>query len=254
METRSSSKSSKIGSRKKTTSTSCLGCGQHFLTLHQLINHFKISPNPCKSFLRTCKGCGKHFAEESSLNRHLGQMASCRFQFSKADIASFVEYIPNEATTPLIISTQSAEVKKTNNIPKMISFQTPSHNVKSVPSSPMVSQRKHQLDYYIHIAQTYFNTCVDSTDCCVRLNPSLLFCTSTPPTNSTPGTYDDYILQIVLSLDSTKDLGSTHGIPVLPLFIEQMKHILDDVIDDTLQVPSCTVPLNILDVLDFKTQ
>ena len=229
-----SSKQSRI--KKKTTSHCCEACGEKFLTLHGLIEHMKVSSGLCGSFLQTCKGCGKHFAEESSLNRHLGQMASCRLLLNKADIASFVEYNPTEATTPLIIATQSAKGKQERrNIPKVIHFRTPNREKKKeVSYSSMVCPEQQKMNYHLQLAQTYLDNCQDTTDYCVRLKPSLLLCSSNPNKVMVVGKYDDYILKIVRFVDSTKDLCSSHGIHVLPLFLLQINILLEDVIDEII--------------------
>ena len=202
----------------------CRACGQICLTSTHLLNHMKSSLNPdCRTGIETCLYCYREFVSSESLNRHLGQSATCRLAASKPDIASIVPFKPTTSTNSAkIIPVQSSQGKISSashefSVPSSICVNLPYESgEESVNTSFSSNQQKHlhedyfskYLDRADEFVQKIFK---DESALFVRIVPDSEMSVSDKTTSHQGSKYDPYILSVSEELQELSPLFSENG-------------------------------------------
>lgn len=242
MITRSSSASSKKKIPKESRHD-CPVCHKCFGTQRKLLEHISRYPTTpeCHALLKKCYTCGKAFASQASLNKHYGQMVSCRLERSKPDIANIVDINVNKEKLPFVFTNHLAKVASRNNdIPTCISIPT-SVVPKKREVIPFI-QYKSKEDKLCHLlqeAETFLTTHFNIVGSWIKLHPALNAQeeSSTPP-ELIAGLFDDLILKVIKKSNVAKSLCTSQGIAISPPLDDQVRAIVDDIVDDVMLEPS----------------
>ena len=179
------------------------------------------SMNPqCITNINSCATCGKEFAFQQSLNRHLGQNASCRLDLSKPDIASMVHLKPSNHGSPLII-------------PNTICFAGPSQSQDDgLVSSPNEHKKYDYYKSYLEKVEEYANSIANNTTFLyLRIDPKVVSSKSPTGRNRFGSPYDPYILKVVKETELTELLCEKEGITLTESISEQVTTWMDEVLE-----------------------